>query len=103
MGNGPIIDGSQTGFGGHSQVGQIVHRSSQQSGAGTVHGHTGGSLDDLKDTRTMIAGTDPVAVDSAGARLLGRSVEDLPYLRMAAKAGLGTVDYRSVAQGAPSL
>ncbi len=68
-----------------------------------TNGPTGGSLDDLKDTHTMIAGTDPVAVDSAGARLLGRSVEDLPYLRMAAKAGLGTVDYRSVAQGAPSL
>lgn len=68
-----------------------------------TNGPTGGSLDDLKDTRTMIVGTDAVAVDSAGAQLLGRSVEDLPYLRMAAEAGLGAVDYRSVSQGAPSL
>lgn len=61
-----------------------------------TNGPTGGSLDDLKNSHTMIVGTDPVAVDSVGAGLLGRSVDDLPYLRMAAEAGLGTVDYRSL-------
>jgi len=61
-----------------------------------TNGPTGGSLNDLKETHTMIVGTDPVAVDSIGAGLLGRSVEDLPYLRMAAEAGLGTVEYRSL-------
>jgi len=60
------------------------------------NGPTGGALDDLKPTETMIAGTDPVAVDSAGAALLGKSVEDLPYLGMAQRAGLGTVDYGSL-------
>lgn len=60
------------------------------------NGPTGGALDDLKPTKTMIAGTDPVAVDSAGAVLLGKSVEDLPHLAMAQRAGLGTVDYRSL-------
>ncbi len=60
------------------------------------NGPTGGALDDLKPTETIIAGTDMVAVDSAGAALLGKSVEDLPYLAMAQRAGLGTVDYRSL-------
>lgn len=60
------------------------------------NGPTGGSLDDLKATHTLIAGTDPVAVDAAGAALLDKTVDDLPYLRMAEKAGAGTVDYRSI-------
>ena len=59
------------------------------------NGPTGGSLDDLKPTRTLIAGTDPVAVDAAGAALLDRTVDDLPHLRMAERLGAGTVDYRS--------
>jgi uncharacterized protein (DUF362 family) len=61
-----------------------------------TNGPTGGSLDDLKATHTLMAGTDPVAVDALGAGLLGRRVADLPYLAMAAKAGAGTVDYRSL-------
>ncbi len=61
-----------------------------------TNGPTGGSLDDLKATQTLIAGTDPVAVDALGAALLGRRVENLPYLAMAEKAGAGTVDYRSL-------
>ncbi len=60
------------------------------------NGPTGGSLDDLKPTQTLIAGTDPVAVDAAGAALLDKTVDDLPYLRMAERLGVGTVDYRSI-------
>lgn len=63
------------------------------------NGPTGGSLDDLKPTETLIAGTDPVAVDTAGAELLGKGPADLPYLGMAARAGAGTVDWRSVLVG----
>ncbi|MBI5062581.1 MAG: DUF362 domain-containing protein [Desulfatitalea sp.] len=59
------------------------------------NGPTGGSLDDLKPTQTLIAGTDPVAVDAAGAALLDKTVDDLPHLRMAERLGAGTVDYRS--------
>jgi uncharacterized protein (DUF362 family) len=47
------------------------------------NGPTGGSFDDLKATQTLIAGTDPVAVDTRGAELLGKTIEDLPHLRMA--------------------
>ena len=60
------------------------------------NGPTGGSLDDLAATHTMIAGTDQVAVDAFGATLLGKSPADLPYLAMAAAAGCGTVDYASL-------
>ncbi len=61
-----------------------------------ANGPTGGSLSDLKSTRTLIAGTDPVAVDAFGATLLGKSPKDLPHLMMAQNAGAGTVDYSSL-------
>jgi uncharacterized protein (DUF362 family) len=61
-----------------------------------ANGPTGGSRDDLKETGTVIAGTDPVAVDAVGAGLLGKSIDDLPHLKMAESAGAGTVDYQSL-------
>ncbi len=61
-----------------------------------TNGPTGGSLSDLKETNTMIAGTDQVAVDAFGATLLGKSLNDLPFIGMAEAAGLGTADYRSL-------
>jgi uncharacterized protein (DUF362 family) len=61
-----------------------------------ANGPTGGSSDDLKETRTVIAGTDPVAVDALGATLLGKTAQELPHLKMAESAGAGTVDYRSL-------
>jgi len=61
-----------------------------------TNGPTGGSLSDLKRADTLIAGTDPVAVDSFGATLLDLKVPDLPYLSLAADAGVGTADYMSL-------
>ena len=61
-----------------------------------TNGPTGGSLSDLKQTNTMIVGTDQVAVDAFGATLLDSSFKDLPYIGMAEAAGLGTADYRSL-------
>jgi uncharacterized protein (DUF362 family) len=61
-----------------------------------TNGPTGGSLADLKETNIMIAGTDQVAVDAFGATLLGRSLNDLPFISMAEAAGLGTADYQSL-------
>ena len=61
-----------------------------------TNGPTGGSLDDLKATHVLIAGTDPVAVDALGAGLLKKRAAELPYLALAEKAGAGTVDYRSL-------
>lgn len=59
-----------------------------------TNGPTGGSLSDLRETRTLIAGTDPVAVDACGAELLGKRPEDLPFLGEAERAGAGTTDFR---------
>jgi uncharacterized protein (DUF362 family) len=60
------------------------------------NGPTGGSLSDLKQTDTVIAGCDMVAVDTIGAELLGLKPADLPYLAKAEKAGAGTTDYESL-------
>jgi uncharacterized protein (DUF362 family) len=61
-----------------------------------TNGPTGGSLDDLRATNTMIAGTDPVAADAFGATLLGKTAADLAFVGKAAAAGLGTADYESL-------
>lgn len=60
------------------------------------NGPTGGSDADLRATRTLIAGTDPVAVDACGVGLLGRSVHDHPWLQRAERAGLGTTDWEGL-------
>lgn len=60
------------------------------------NGPTGGSLLDLKETNTMIAGTDQLAVDTFGATLLGLDKTKLGYLGKAEKAGVGTTNYESL-------
>ena len=60
------------------------------------NGPTGGSISDLAQTGTLVAGIDPVAVDAAGANILGRPLNQLPHLQQAADAGLGTLDYQSL-------
>jgi uncharacterized protein (DUF362 family) len=62
-----------------------------------TNGPTGGSLADLKETRTLIVGTDHVAVDAFGATLLGKTAADLPFISKAEALGAGTADYRSLA------
>ena len=58
-----------------------------------TNGPTGGSLSDLKNTNTMVVGTDQVAVDAFGASLIGRSLDELPFIGKAEAAGIGTADY----------
>ena len=60
------------------------------------NGPTGGSISDLADTNTLVAGIDPVAVDAMGAEILGRRLDQLPHLQQAADAGLGILDYRTL-------
>ena len=60
------------------------------------NGPTGGSVADLKATRTMIAATDLVAADTLGAQLLGREPSSLEYLARAEAAGLGTMNVESL-------
>jgi uncharacterized protein (DUF362 family) len=58
-----------------------------------TNGPTGGSLSDLKQTSTMIAGTDQVAIDAYGATLLGKTAAELPYIEKAHSAGAGNMNY----------
>jgi uncharacterized protein (DUF362 family) len=58
------------------------------------NGPTGGNLEDVALKKTMVAGTDPVALDAYVAKAWWNLDPDqLPYLQMAAARGLGTVDF----------
>jgi uncharacterized protein (DUF362 family) len=61
-----------------------------------TNGPTGGSVSDLKKTNTMIASCDMVAADAFGCSLLNLKPSDLPYLSLAEKEKVGTVDYQSL-------
>lgn len=61
-----------------------------------TNGPTGGSLEDLRATNTMIVSTDQVAADAFGATLLGKQAAELRFVTQAAAAGLGTADYESL-------
>jgi len=60
------------------------------------NGPTGGSLSDLKATETLILSTDQVAADALGAELLEKTPAQVPFISMAARAGVGTADYHSL-------
>ncbi len=61
------------------------------------NGPTGGNLEDVATKKTMVAGTDPVAIDAYVAKAYWNlDPEHLPYLQMAAARGLGTVDFASL-------
>jgi uncharacterized protein (DUF362 family) len=59
-------------------------------------GPTGGNLNDVKLTKTIIASPDMVAVDAYACSLFDRSVDYLPYLEIAQRMGLGTKDLSSI-------
>ena len=61
-----------------------------------TNGPTGGSLADLRRTDTVIVSCDQVAADAYGASLLDMQINDLPYLALAERAGLGTCDYAAL-------
>ena len=61
------------------------------------NGPTGGNLEDVSLKKTMVAGTDPVALDAYVAKAWWNlDPEHLPYLQMAAARGLGTVDFEKL-------
>ena len=61
------------------------------------NGPTGGNLEDVAIKKTMIAGTDPVALDAYVAKAYWNLDSDkLPYLKMASDKGLGTVEFEKV-------
>ncbi len=62
----------------------------------TANGPTGGNLNDVKLTNTVIASADPVAADAWAATLFNLTGDDIPIVRTAARMGLGTMDLKSI-------
>jgi uncharacterized protein (DUF362 family) len=61
------------------------------------NGPTGGNLEDVAVKKTLVAGTDPVAIDAYVAKAYWNiDPEHMPYLTMAQARGLGTVDFSSL-------
>jgi len=61
------------------------------------NGPTGGNLEDVALKKTIVAGTDPVALDAYVAKAYWNlDAEQLPYLQMAANRGLGTVNFEEL-------
>ncbi len=56
------------------------------------NGPQGGRLSDVKLHKTVVAGVDPVAVDTAGATFFGLGPSELPYLKIAHQKGYGEID-----------
>jgi uncharacterized protein (DUF362 family) len=60
------------------------------------NGPTGGNLDDVKQTDTVIASADLVAADSYAATLFGLTGKDIDYIRFGAEMGLGQMDLGAI-------
>lgn len=61
------------------------------------NGPTGGNLQDVLLKKTMVAGTNPVALDAYVAKAFWNlEVSDLPYLTMAQRRGLGTYEFEKI-------
>ena len=62
----------------------------------TAHGPNSGTAKDIKLAGQVIAGTDPVAVDSYTATLFGLKGEDVGYVKASHNMGLGEIDLDKV-------
>jgi uncharacterized protein (DUF362 family) len=61
------------------------------------NGPTGGNLQDVLLKKTLVASTDPVAIDAYVAKSFWNlNPDSLPYLGMAAKRGLGTLEFEKL-------
>ncbi|KPJ92343.1 MAG: hypothetical protein AMS18_07635 [Gemmatimonas sp. SG8_17] len=58
-------------------------------------GPQGGSLDDLSIEDTVMCATDQVAADARAVELLGLSGRQVGHIALAARSGLGSLDYRN--------
>ncbi|MGQ9672119.1 MAG: DUF362 domain-containing protein [Candidatus Aminicenantales bacterium] len=60
------------------------------------NGPQGGRISDTRLQKSVVAGTDPVAVDTLGATFFGLQPRDLPYLEIAHQRGLGETNLEKV-------
>jgi uncharacterized protein (DUF362 family) len=58
----------------------------------TNHGPNAGTPEDVKETRTIIIGRNPVTVDAYTATLFGKSPSDINYLALAYKEKMGEIN-----------
>jgi uncharacterized protein (DUF362 family) len=63
-----------------------------------AHGPKGGNLADVEVKATVAAGVDIVALDALSAELMGKKPTDYASVKKGQEAGLGTMDYRSLAR-----
>ena len=61
-----------------------------------AHGPTGGNLDDVRLTNTVIASHDIVAADAYAATLFDLTGEAIAYVKAAADMGIGTLDLDAI-------
>ncbi len=61
-----------------------------------ANGPQGGNLKDVKEYKTLIAGTDPVAIDALGSTFLGLVPEQLGHIKLAHERGIGNMNYTEV-------
>jgi len=59
-------------------------------------GPTGGNINDVKVLNRIVAGTDPVAIDSYGATLFGKKGSDIGHIAAAYNMGLGEINLNKV-------
>ena len=62
----------------------------------TRNGPTGGNLNDVKLTKTIIASQDIVAADAYACTLFGKTADDIGYIKLASRMGIGTDDLSSI-------
>ena len=60
------------------------------------NGPQGGNIADAKDLHTVVASIDQVASDAYGCTLIGKTPDEIPYLKMGEERGLGTRDWKSL-------
>lgn len=62
----------------------------------TRNGPQGGNTGDVKYPRTVVAGTDQVAIDAFGSTLFGYAFDELSYIKKAAGMKIGVADYKTL-------
>lgn len=60
------------------------------------NGPSGGNLADVETKKTVVAGTDPVAIDSYGATLFNLEPGRVSFLQEAHRRGLGEIDLKKL-------
>jgi uncharacterized protein (DUF362 family) len=60
------------------------------------NGPRGKTVDDLVEMRSLLASTDPVALDAAAAKMLGLEPEKIAYIKFGDEMKLGTMDLEAV-------